>query len=82
MIVRWTLLIFDVWVDDLLIDQVYVQRIKTNENGVHKYQVKRPFEFEHLKINHQYEEGYIPLAIKVFTKLQEAGYKREKDETY
>ena len=78
MIVRWTLLIFDVRVNDRFIDQVCVQRTKTNKNGLNTHTIRIPFGFEHVKIKHQYEDGYIPLAAKVFTRLQEEGYKRER----
>jgi hypothetical protein len=75
MIARWTLLIFDVRVNETLIDQVCVQRVKTNKNGVHKYQVRRPFEFGYLSVNHKYTDGYVPLAAQVFEALRKEGYK-------
>jgi hypothetical protein len=75
MIVRWIVLVFDVRVNDTLIDQVCVQRVKTNKNGVHKYQIRKPFEYGYLFFTHKYDEGYIPLAEQVFSSLRKEGYK-------
>lgn len=69
------MLIFGVWVNDTLIDQVHVQRVKTNKNGVHKYQVRIPTEHGHLYFKHKYTDGYVPLAAQVFEALREEGYK-------
>jgi hypothetical protein len=71
-------LIFGVFINDKLIDEVHVQRTETTKKGLNSYTIRIPFGFEHVKIKHQYEDGYIPLAAKVFTKLQEEGYKRER----
>ena len=68
------MLIFDVLINDTLIDQVQVQRTDTAKNKYNTYTIRIPFGYEHLQIKHQYEDGYVPLAAKVFATLQQEGY--------
>jgi len=46
------------------IDTIFIQRIKTGENGDNVYKIVKPEGFENTLIEHQYDDGALKLLKK------------------
>jgi len=65
------MLILEVWVNEALIDEIYIHNKGKAEHGYHQYQIVKPKGYEEIRLLHKREFGYKSLLKKAFDAMYE-----------